>query len=287
MTHDDVAAVEQITSDAFYDLDVRTRPADWPRPEPRSAERSGPWRTRLAHLVTHDQPGCWVAEDGGALIGAVAALRREGLWGLSTYAVRPGLQARGAGARLLEAALGHAAADAPGFICSSHDPRAVRRYRLAGFDLHPAMLMWGKVDRSALPTVPGLRDGSAADVEMLDDIDRASRGAGHGVDHDVMVAQHPLLVVENGSSRGYAYVYDNGGPYLLAATDVRAAEHVLWAALARSEPTEHVDFHHLTAAHGWAVDIGLRAGLELHNRGYLALRAMAPPPAYLPSGHFL
>lgn len=287
MTHDDVAAVEQITSEAFYDLDVRTRPADWPTPEPRSPERSGPWRTRLAHLVTHDQPGCWVAEVAGTVVGAVAALRREGLWGLSTYAVQPGLQARGAGTRLLKAALGHAAADAPGFICSSHDPRAIRRYRWAGFDVHPAMLMWGRVNRSVLTTVPGLRDGTAADIEMLDDIDRASRGAGHGVDHHVMGEQHLLLVVENGSSRGYAYVYDNGGPYLLAATDVAAAEDVLWAALARSDPTVPVDFHHLTAAHGWAVDIGLRAGLELHNRGYLALRAMAPPPAYLPSGHFL
>jgi hypothetical protein len=27
--------------------------------------------------------------------------------------------------------------------------------------------------------------------------------------------------------------------------------------------------------------------LEVHNRGFLCLRNLAPPPAYLPSGHFL
>ena len=43
------------------------------------------------------------------------------------------------------------------------------------------------------------------------------------------------------------------------------------------------------AAHAqeWAVDVGLAAGMEVHGRGYLALRHMRPPMPYLPSGHFL
>ncbi len=288
MTHDDVPVVERITDAAFHELDVRTNPADWPAPEPRSPERAVLWLTRLRHLVTHDGPGCWVAEDeSGEVVGAVAALRREGLWGLSTYAVRPGLQARGVGKALLDAALGYGPRDALGIICSSHDPRAVRRYRLAGFDLHPTMLMYGKVNRAALPRVAGVRDGGVDDIPLLDEIDRATRGAGHGVDHEVMVEQYPLVIADQAGRRGYAYLYSTGAPYLLAALDPASAEALLWAALATTDPTEEVDFGHLTSQHGWAIDIGLQVGLELHSRGYLGLRSMDPVPTYIPSGHFL
>ena len=129
MTFADVPDVDRVTADAFYDIDVRTRPADWPAPERRDQERAALWRRRMEHLITHDSPGCWVAEDdSGELVGAVAALLRERLWGLSTYAVRPGTQATGIGKQLLDAALTYANPDGTGFICSSHDPRAVRRY---------------------------------------------------------------------------------------------------------------------------------------------------------------
>ncbi|MEP6665446.1 MAG: GNAT family N-acetyltransferase, partial [Nocardioidaceae bacterium] len=245
-------------------------------------------RVRLNHLIAQDQPGCWVAEsEDGCVSGAVAALLREGMWGLSTYAVEPGLQTRGVGKGLLETALTYGPADAPGFICSSHDVRAIRRYRLAGFDVHPTMLMWGHVARSALPSGIDVRQGRPDDVELLDEIDRASRGAGHGVDHTILVDQYRLVIVERGSSRAYTYVYGSGAPYLLAATDLDAAKRALWVALAASAPDVPIDFGYLTARHGWAVDVGLRAGLELHNRGFLALRGMTPPAAYLPSGHFL
>ncbi len=287
MTYDDVPAVDTVTATAFHDLDVRTRPADWPTPEPRSTARSQLWQRRLNHIIEHDGPGCWVAEDdSGEVVGVVAAILRDGLWCLSTYAVRPGGQTLGVGKQLLDAALGYGAPDSPGFICSSHDPRAVRRYRLAGFDLHPAMLLWGAVNRSALPVLPTLREGGPADLELLDDVDRVSRGAGHGVDHTVMLEQYALRVIEDGQRIGYVYLYAAGGPYLLAATDSATAAVLLWAALAEAGDAP-VDVDHLTSHHGWAIDVGLRAGLQVHNRGYLALRGMSPPPAYLPSGHFL
>lgn len=287
MTYADVPAVETVTAAAFHDLDVRTRPADWPAPEPRSPARSALWQRRLHHIVEHDGPGCWVAEHvSGEIVGVAAAILREGLWCLSTYAVRPGGQARGLGKKLLDAALSYAAPDSPGFICSSHDPRAVRRYRLAGFDLHPSMVLWGTVDRSTLPALSGVREGGPNDVELLDEIDRLSRGAGHGVDHTVMVDQYALRIIRDGDRLGYAYLYSAGGPYLLAATDTGTAARIMWATFAEAGP-DPIDVDHLTSQHGWAVDVGLRAGLQVHNRGYLALRGMAPPPAYIPSGHFL
>lgn len=283
----DIADVEKLTATAFHELDVATRPADWPAPERRSADRVEPWRARIRHLVETDGQGCWVADFDGRILGAAAALRRGNLWGLSTYAVEPGHQGGGVGRALLEAALGYGEADSPGIICSSHDPRAARRYRLAGFDLHPTMLMWGVVQRSALPALTGLRDGTADDIELLDELDRGTRGAGHGVDHCVLLEQLPLRIYEHGRSRAYAYLHPSGGAHLLAGTDVRSAAAVLWATLAMADPNTPIGFHNLTAAQQWAVDVGLQAGLELHNRGYLALRAMAPPTPYIPSGHFL
>jgi hypothetical protein len=43
----------------------------------------------------------------------------------------------------------------------------------------------------------------------------------------------------------------------------------------------------LTAEQEWAVDVGLAAGLELTNAGYVCLRGMRPPNPYIPSGMFL
>jgi hypothetical protein len=187
----------------------------------------------------------------------------------------------------LDAALSYGSRESPGIISSSHDPRAVRRYRLAGFDIHPAMLMWGTVRRSAIPSLSGVREGSAEDIELLDEVDRISRGHGHGVDHKVMVTQWALRIYERGTSRAYAYLYPAGGPHLLAATDPDSARRVLWAALEHSDPDTPVDFHNVTAEQSWALDVGLEAGMELHNRGFLALRSMPVPAPYIPSGHFL
>jgi GNAT superfamily N-acetyltransferase len=288
MTYDDVPDVDRVTGEAFYEIDVRTWYADLPPPEHRSEARSTLWQRRMRHLIDHDGAGCWVAEDeSGAVVGAVAALLREGVWGLSTYAVLPGLQAKGIGKQLLDAALTHGHPDSPGIICASHDPRAVRRYRLAGFTLHPTMVCHGTVRRGALPAVQGVRDGRANDFELLDAIDRTTRGAGHGVDHAVMAEQFPLIVINEAGHRGYAYLYPTGTPYLLSATDDETATRLLWTALATSDGTEPTGFHYLTSRHEWAVDIGLRAGLEVHNRGYLALRGIEPSSSYLPSGHFL
>ncbi len=47
-------------------------------------------------------------------------------------------------------------------FASSADPKAYRRYRLAGFSLHPELTLRGEVDRSQLPVVEHVRDGTAA-----------------------------------------------------------------------------------------------------------------------------
>ncbi len=286
----DVPDVERLTDDSFYDLDVRTHRTGWPAPARRNPRRSASWERRLGHLLAHDPGGCWVAEDGTGLVGAAVALRRDTTWILATFAVRPGRQGRGIGRPLLEAALSYGRGCTRAMLAASEDPLAVRRYRTAGFDLHPTMLLWGQVSREVLPVVEHVRDGSASDVDLMDSVDRQVRGAAHGVDHEHLtgVQRMRLAVIDRPTGSGYVYVEPDGRPYLLAATSRHAATSLLWEALAATSPEEPALVSHLTVDNGWAVDVGMAARMELHTRGYLALRGIKRPPApYLPSGSFL
>jgi predicted N-acetyltransferase YhbS len=287
MRPEDVPAVERLTDEGFHDLDVRTHRAGRPAPTRRSAERSAAWQHRLRHLLAHDAAGCWVAEDDSGIVGAAAALRRDTMWLLATFVVRPGRQRQGLGKQLLEAALAYGRGCLRGMIAASDDPAAVRRYRLAGFDVHPTMLLTGPVDRDVLPVVEHVRDATAADRDLMDSVDRQVRGAAHGVDHAVLGELYRAVVVDRPTGSGYAYVDRDGGPYLLAATSRRAATALLWETLAATSPDRPATVSHVTTGNGWAIDVGMAARMELHTRGYLALRGMGPPAPYLPSGQFL
>ncbi|MEP7092325.1 MAG: GNAT family N-acetyltransferase [Nocardioidaceae bacterium] len=287
MTTADVPAVERLTDEGYFDVDVRTHRAGWPEPEHRSDAAAASWRTRVSHLLTSDPRGCWVAEDDSGLLGAAVSMRRDNTWLLASYAVRPSLQGRGVGRQLLDAALTHGAACLRGMIASSDDSAALRRYRLAGFTLHPAMLLHGVVPRALLPVVERVREGSAGDTDLMDSVDRRVRDAAHGVDHAVLTGLYRLVVADRSTGSGYAYVRPEGGTYLLAATNRRTATDLLWESLAASHPDQTVTVPHVTAANEWAVDVGLAARLALLTSGYLALRGMRPPAPYLHSGQFL
>jgi GNAT superfamily N-acetyltransferase len=287
MTVTDVAEVERLTRETYHAVDLALNPRSWPEPAARPPDQVQPWIERITHLVCSDPSGCWVVTDRAGVVGAAVAAVREGLWSLATYAVRPEAQAAGVGKRLLDAALGAAPADAPGIIGSSSDPKAVRRYRLAGFDLHPMALMHGRVEPGRLPAVAGVREGGPADRDLLDQVDRHCRGSGHGTDHCVLTEQFPLLVADRAGGRGYAYAYSSGGAYLLAAETEETASALLYACLARTPPDRPVYTGHITAAQQWAFDVAVRLRLEVHNRGFLCLRNLPPPRCYLPSGQFL
>lgn len=287
MRLEDSTAVEQLSDEAFHDLMVRTRRAGWPEPERRSATASARWAAWARHLVRTDPGGCWVAEDDSGIIGAVAAIRRDTTWILSSFFVRPGLQGRGVGRQLLDAALSHGKGCLRGLIASSDDPAAARRYRAAGFTLHPTMLLRGRVNRAALPVVERVREGTLGDVDLMNSVDRRVRDAAHGADHEVMAAEFRIVVADRTTGQGYAYLRADGSPYLLAATNRRTAADLLWEALAATSPDDVVEVPHVTAVNEWAVDVGMTAGLELHTYGYLAVRHTKPPMPYLHSGRFL
>src|SRR3954449_2102701 len=204
MARADVGDVERLTDEAFHDLDVRTYRAGGPEPTRRSAAGAAWSRTRLEHLVRHDPGGCWVAEDAHGLLGTAVSMRRDLTWMLAAYAVRPGVQGRGVGRQLLDAALGHGSGCLRGMIAASDDPPAVRRYRAAGFTLLPTMLLRGTVAREALPVVERVREGSLGDVDLMDSVDRQVRDAAHGRDHMVLAREFALVVSDGATGSGYA-----------------------------------------------------------------------------------
>ncbi len=281
----DVPVAERLCAEAFVDLDRRMLPGSWPAPEPRSASRADTWSERTAHLLATDPGGCWVAEVGDEMAGFATSTVREKLRTLATYAVLPGLQGAGIGTPLLDAALHHGRGCLRGMLSSSSDVRAVRRYRQAGFSLHPQMFLRGTVDRSTIPVVEKVREGSASDIDLMDSLDRRARGAAHGVDHPFMLSRGRLIVSDSSTGSGYAYVDDDGGPALLAADNRLTASRLLWTVLADGPAATTVP--HVTAANEWAIDVALAARLDLHTAGYLALRQMAPPTPYLHNGALL
>jgi GNAT superfamily N-acetyltransferase len=284
MRPEDVPAAERLSDEGFFQLDVRTQRGDWPAPQRRTAEHSAGWERRTHHFLATDPDGCWVAEDESGMLGFATSIRRELMWCLATYAVRPALQGQGIGRPLLEAALQHSRGCLRGMLSASSDPKAVRRYRAAGFDLHPQMFLSGEVDRSVIPVVDKVRDGSASDIELMDSLDRRARGAAHGPDHGLLLSSFRLLVSDTSTGSGYAYT-SPGRVQLLAASNRRTAQRLLWAALADIEGQALVP--HVTAANHWAIDVGLAARLDLHQAGYLALRGMKPPAPYVHNGALL
>lgn len=279
MTADDVTAAERVTAIGFHELDMRMFRRSWPDPQLRPPERSASWIRRTQHLLSTDAGGSWVAERDGELLGVVVSFEREKLWLLASYAVVPGAQGLGLGKALLAPALEHGRGSLRGMLNASSDPKAVRRYHEAGFRLYPQMFLRGTPDRSTIPVVEKVREGGAGDFDLMDSVDRRTRGAAHGPDHEVLLEQSRLVVSDTPTGQGYAYL--DGGVALLAATDRRTAARLLWEAIASSDD---LLIGHITAENDWAVEVGLAARLELDQGGYLALRHMRPPKPYLAHG---
>lgn len=287
MRAEDLTACEAITRAAYYEVDRASYQRSWPEPVPRSDAGRADWLAKSRHKLTTDPGGCWVAEEDGVIVGLATSLRRELMWILCSFAVAPEAQGRGLGTLLLDAAIHYGEGCLRGMFVASQDQAALHRYRKAGFDLHPQMVLWGSVSRDLLPAVPHVREGTAADRDLCDSLDRRTRGAAHGPDHALLAEQSRLVVMDHPRGQGYAYVSRTGGVQCLAADSRRAALALLWEALAASEPDTPVEIPRVTAANQWALDVATAARLEIHPRGFLATRLLKPPAPYIPHSTFL
>lgn len=251
-------------------------------------ERARHGQARIAHLLETDPGGAWVAEGpDGRVCGLALALVREGVWGLSLFAVIRELQGAGIGKRLLDAALRHGEDARGGLILSSEDPKAMRRYARAGFALRPCVAAAGIVHRPALPAAHDeIRDGcDEPALAVAEGVSRSVRGATHSRDIPTMVAAGARLLTL--ADRGFA-VHVDGSLRLLAARDDATARALLWAVLAASSPAATVDVDFLSAGQDWAIEVLLEAGLALSPDGPFFTRGdVGPLRPYVPSGAYL
>jgi len=241
---------------------------------------------RVVHLLRTDPGGAWVAESDGEIVGVALALVREGIWGLSLFAVAETHRNRGIGRELLAASFGHGANARGHLILSTESPAAMRRYARLGLDLRPCVAVAGVVERGRLPAPDGVVDAGRAGIPVADAIGRAVRGAGHGVDLEIAIDDPGarLLLVED---RAFALVRGER-IMLLAGLDDAAATRVLNAALAATPPGATVGVDFLTAGQDWAVRACLDAGLVLSPDGpFFTGGDLGPLRPYLPSGAYL
>jgi GNAT superfamily N-acetyltransferase len=282
MTEADIEATARVQREAFAALDH----SEGHQPSPVTDSARERQHARHRHFLTNDPAGAWVAINDDRVIGCALALKREGLWGLSLLVVDPTVQSRGVGRELLDASLTYADGCDRAVILSTTDPRAMRLYATSGFALYPQVDGHGEPSRDALPALHGrVRDGSLADVEFADAIDRVVRGAARGPDQVRMATDMPLFLVDDVDGRGYAYLRSDGAVFALAATDDDTATALLWHCLARAaELNVSVSIDHMNAAQQWAIRTSYRAQLKVAPSGPAFWRGMTPPHSYLPSG---
>lgn len=281
MALDDVAAAMSVidAADAAR-VDAGLHP---PRLPPDEAQVAA---TRAAHarFVERDGPGAWVAVADGRVVGVAESVRRGTFWGLAMLFVHPDFQSRGVGNRLLESALGHAAGATQRMIQSSPDPRALRRYFLAGLAMHPTAEMHGRPDRRAIPrSLPG-RDGGHGDLDLVTDVEmRLGRSRTEDVAFGLGCDRYRLDVVDRGPGQGWVLWYP-GRLVMLGATDDQTAADLVWRYLAGVED-EALAFG-LTAAQQWAFAVAHAARLTVRVAGALFVDGMAVPGPWIPSGWY-
>jgi len=244
-------------------------------------------RKAHARFVERDRPGAWVAvtgERGDEVVGVAESIRRQDFWGLSMLFVHPDFQSRGVGGALLQAASGYADDARVRMIQSSPDPRALRRYALAGLSTHPAAELGGEPDRRAIPASLGGRSGGEDDLELVAEVEA---GLGRCRTEDVAFVleddRHRLDVVDEGSRRGWM-LWHPGRLLMLGASDEATAATLLWRYLGEVEGSALA--YGLTSAQNWTFTVAHAARLTLRVGGAMFVDGMALPGPWIPSGWY-
>ena len=239
----------------------------------------------VALLLRTDPSGAWVVEDPSVrhapVVAAALGTTHDLLYVLAVLRARSGHEH--VLAPLLDAALDYGRGCLRGLARLTSDPGAAAATRHAGFDLHPTMMLRGRVRREDAPRVDQVRSAPLDAYTDVDSVDRQVRGAARGLARPDWHPTTELLVRDTGSTLAYAYHHD-GQPLTIAGTSREAASTALWAVLQqRAGPQRTVEIGGLTAAQDWALDIGLAAGLVPRPGGYVATRHVRPPAPFIPA----
>lgn len=279
MTLDDVPGAAQVVIAAGEELDRRAGR------EPRSrtdAQREF-FLGGLRRFVELDPDGAWVAAEGGSVVAMATAIRRDSFWGLSMLFVNPERQGQGVGRALLDAGLAYSSGAEVRMILSSTDPRALRRYSLAGLDVHPAVKASGTIDPTAIPHDLADRDGDADDLDLVASVDERLRGSRAEDAEYLLSAGAAMQIIDRGTARGYV-VHRDARLWMLGASDDATAASMLWRFFAEVGEAE---IWGLTARQNWAVKVALAARLEVVAAGPLFVAGREHPPGpWLPSGWY-
>jgi GNAT superfamily N-acetyltransferase len=275
MRHEDIAPADEV---AWSVLGHH-------RPVTDHEARRARAKLRFERYLDVDPGGAWVAEVDGEVVGTSIAILREGIWGLALFAVAERHQGKGIGRRLLDAALAYGDGARGGWIMSSEDPKAMRRYAVAGFDLRPCVAAAGVLRPDLAPMPGGIEEpGRDEAVAHAAPISRAVRGASHGEDlGQLLDAGARLLALEDGF-----VVHEEGTVRVLAALDDDTALTLLRGAFAQAPRGATVQVDLVTAGHDWAIRGCLEAGLALSPAGAVFTRGeVGPMRPYLPTGAWL
>lgn len=253
--------------------------------EPRrfDDEALGHLAARYDHLLGTDPGGCLVAEDGHDLVGLAVAHLRGGRFMLANLAVAPAAQGRGIGRSLLERALAHGADASSGLICSSPDPRALRRYLSAGFRCSPAMEAVGHTSEEVRPPAT-LRQGTASrgDLELVDALDQQVRHSTRRADIRFLLDDGAELWVDDVGAYGVVRADE---VLAVCASEARLGRRLLAALLAGQVTGRPLTARWLTAAEPWAFAAANDAGASLKGHGAVMTRGRPRQDgAYLPNG---
>ncbi|MEK8172849.1 GNAT family N-acetyltransferase [Streptomyces sp. M19] len=252
----------------------------------RPSGRDARARSRVRHLARTDPEGCWLAlDDTGTPVGAVLSTRREGTWGCRCSRWRPRRRG-GRGARTAGRRPGVRARVPARHHLRYGRPRAAATYRRAGFTLHPAMRLRGRVDKGALAPPDGaVHEGTSGTATCWT---RWTGWCVAGARPGPRGTAAPGRAVGGGRPDGQRLLLRHRHrPGAAARRDDAAAGE----AAADRGPAERAG--HRRGA-GGAPDgragvgrrRGLDAGLEVANHGYVCLRGMRPRTRTSPRGSF-
>ena len=280
MASDDIDAVGDVVQ-AANDAEERAAGRE---PEPNTPEQTERFRIGTQRFIDRDGDGAWVALDDQGVVGMAEAIRRNDFWGLSMLFIHPRAQGQGIGRMLIDRTLDYAEGATQRMIMASEDPRALRRYSMAGLAIHPGVKAEGTLDRSLIPAgLPG-REGGVDDIDLAVAVD-AALGRDRSEDIAFLVEQKTSMeVLEDGVRRGFA-LHRDGRPVLLGASDDETAAILLWRMLA-VHVKDRVELYCLTAGQDWAVRVALAARLSVTGSGPLFASGMAVPGPWLPSGWY-